>query len=254
MSEAIESSHPAETIVPQDLYWDEAIAAIKLAPSYTDFKQYRYAIVNEVFTQSSFNTRFGYAAYIVKWFLPDASFDGPSVTAWRAFGDDIALQHVMRWQYVTSNPIFSGFVDGPLSSAEPGQIVDGLIDAYLISLHTSLKERTRSRVRANLRKIGLLFEQKKSLYRFVPEVSPKAIAVLLACLFAPEPQVVSWATLVGDPWWRRLGIIDTTMLRAKLHETATMGLINDVVRMDTLDQITTRYSLSQFQSGEVRRK
>jgi hypothetical protein len=238
--------------VLQDLQWEESLAAVKIAPEYEDLEEYREAIVDEVFTQTSFKTRWRYVSYFIKWFLPGLSLQEPVITAWRAFKDDAALQHVMRWQYVTSNPLVARFVDGPLASTGPGDEVDEVIDSYIVREQGGLNTRTRNRLRANIKKVGLLLEQNKRFYRIIPEVSPRGIAVLLAHLFAPEPQVVSWQTLVSDPWWRRLGIVDERMLREKLAETARMGLIARFMQMDTLDQVTTRYSLRQFQAGKVK--
>jgi len=234
--------------VLQDLQWEESARAVKLVSEFTDFEHYREAIVDAAFRQSSFRTRYRYVSYFIKWFLPSASFSEPVVSAWNAFHDDAALYHVMRWQYVTSNPLVAELVDGPLSSTAPGEPVDELIDAYLIHCQRRLNTKTRNRLRTNLRKIGLLIEQKKVFYRIVPDVSPRAVAVLLAHLFAPEPQVVSWSTLVSDPWWKRLGIVDQHMLREKLTETAQGGLIARFLQMDTLDQVTTKYSIRDFQT------
>ena len=242
---------PRKVDVLSDLQWEESIAAVKMAPLSTDFEAYREAIVDGAFAQSSFRTRWRYASFFIKWFLPGMSLSAPVVTAWRAFRDEVTLQHVMRWQYVSSNPLVAGLVDGPLAAATPGYPVDELIDTYLINSVGSVNPKNRSRLRTHLRKIGLLLEQKKVFYRIVPEVSPRAIAVLLAHLFAPEPQVVSWSTLVADPWWKRLGIVDENMLREKLTETAEAGLIARLVRMDTLDQVSTRYSLADFDAGKV---
>ncbi len=240
--------------VLQDLQWEESIAAAQMAPSFTDFEAYREALVDGVFKQTSFRTRWRYVSYFIKWFLPNVSFSDPVVTVWRAFRDRTALEHVMRWQYVTSNPLIAGLVDGPLASVNPGDPVDALVDTYLIQSQNGLNLKSRNRLRTNLRKIGLLLEQKKVFYRIVPEVSPRAIAVLMAHLFAPDPQVVSWSTLAADPWWKRLGIVDENMLREKLTETAHAGLIARLVRMDTLDQVTTRYSLAHFEAGKVKDK
>jgi hypothetical protein len=241
--------------VIQDLQWEESIAAVKMAPAFAAFERFRDAIVDAVFKQPSHNTRWRYAnSNFVRSFLPNASLSDPVIVVWKAFRDDAALQHVMRWQYVTSNPLVAGLVDGHLASANPGDPVDELVDTYLIHSQDGLNLKSRNRLRTNLRKIGLLLEQRKVFYRIVPEVSPRAMAVLLAHLFAPEPQVVSWSTLVADPWWKRLGIVHENMLREKLTETAHAGLIARLVRMDTLDQVTTRYSLAHFEAGKVRHR
>ena len=246
------TQHDVEVL--QDLQWDEFVGAAKLAASHTDLEVFRAALVEEAFAQPSQRTRFRYASYFIKWFMPSLSFDEPSIVAWKAFRDETALRHVMRWQYITSNPPVAAFVDGPFSNIAPGQPVDDVIDAFLATAQGGVNEKTRNRLRTNLRKIGLVLLEGKAHFRIVPEVSPKALTVLLACCFAPQPQVLSWSTLVSDPWWKRLGIVDETMLRGKLKETAAAGLIARVSQMDTLDQITTKYSLAQLASGKGVRK
>lgn len=240
--------------VIQDLQWDEFILAAKIAASHTDIEAFRAEVVEEAFAQPSYRTRFRYVGNFIKWFMPSLTFDDPSIVVWKAFRDETALRHVMRWQYVASNPPVAAFVDGPFSSIAPGQPVDDVLDAFLATSQGGVNEKTRNRLRTNLRKIGLVLSEGKAHFRIVPEVSPKAVAVLLACCFAQQPQVLSWSTLVSDPWWKRLGIVDEAMLRGKLKETAAAGLIARVSQMDTLDQITTKYSLSQLASGKGGRK
>ena len=247
------SAHRRKVEVIQDLQWEESIAAVKMAPSFTYFESYRDAIVDQAFMQSSRKTRWRYAnSNFLRSFLPNGSLSDPVIVAWKAFRDEAALRHVMRWQYVSSNLLVAGLVDGPLATAVPGEPVDELIDNYFIHAHNGLNPKGRNRLRTNLRKLGLLVEHKKVYYRIVPDVSPRAVAVLLAHLFAPEPQVVAWSTLAADPWWKLLGIVDEDMLRSKLVETAEAALIARIIRMDTLEQLTTRYSLAQFEAGKVR--
>lgn len=236
----------------QDLYWDESVAAARLTDRFSDIEMFREAITDEAFTQPSFQTRHRYASYFVKWFLPTVSLDAPVGLVWRAFHDTAALEHVMRWQFVTSNPLIAGFVDEHLSHVSPGEPIDSLVDGFLASSSGSVNQKSRNRLRTNLRKVGLVLEQKKVHYRVVPSVSTKAVALLLAVLFADQPQVLSVKTLVADPWWKRLGIVDEQALREKLQETASDGLIVRIVKMDTLDQVTTRYSLVQLASGKAR--
>lgn len=242
-------SRPVEIL--QDLQWDESIAAAKLAPSFRDLDSFREAITDRVYRQPSRETRARYAQYFIKWFLPSLTFSEPVVSVWSAFQDEAALQHVMRWQYITSNSLVAQFVDGPLSEVAPGQATDETIDSFFVSVHGSVNEKTRNRLRANLRKIGLLVVERKSSYRVVPEVSPRAVVVLLAHLFAREAQVLSWTTLVSSPWWKRLGIVDEAMLRAKLHETADRDLVARFRQVDTLDQVTTRFGVAELLSGKV---
>jgi hypothetical protein len=240
--------------VLQDLKWEESVAAAKTSVLHTDIEAYREAIIDSAFAQPSYGTRFRYAKDFIKWFLPTVSLNDLVPTAWKAFQDETVLRQVMRWQYVTSIPLVSGFVDGPLSAVPPGQPVDDVVDTYLLQSTGNINEKTRQRIRANLTKIGLLIHSRKAHYRIVPEVSPQAVTLLLAYLFAREPQAISWATLVADPWWKRLGIVDEAMLREKLQEAVTAKQLARVRKVDTLDQVTTRYSLNDLKSGKARRR
>lgn len=240
--------------VLQDMFWPENVAAAMLSDRFTDIEVFREAITDQVFAQPSPQTRNRYASYFIKWFLPSVTFAEPTAQCWRAFHDRAALEHVMRWQFISSNPLIAGFVDGRLTYVAPGEPVDDLVDMYLAEQSGQINDKSRNRMKANLRKVGLLLLQDRRHYRIIPEVSTKAVAILLASLFAPQAQVVSLDRLVSDPWWKRLGLTDEAALRAKLLETVKDGLISRSLKMDTLDQITTRYSLEQFVAGEVRTK
>jgi len=238
--------------VVQDLVWPDSIVAATMTDGASDIEAFRERITDDAFTQPSFQTRHRYASYFIKWFLPSISLTDPVAIVWKAFHDKTSLEHVMRWQFVTSNPLVAGFVDGELAHVPPGDVVDGVAQMYLAQTIGAVNERTINRLKASLRKIGLLELHQRAHYRIIPDVSPRAVAVLLACLFAPEPQAVSMATLMDDPWWKRLGLIDGAAVRTKLQETADRGLITRVAKMDSLDQITTRYSLAQFTAGKLK--
>jgi hypothetical protein len=158
----------------------------------------------------------------------------------------------MRWQFISSTPLLAAFVDDRLTHVPPGQPIDELVDMYLAESFGKVNEKSRNRLKANLRKVGLVIEENGARYRIIPSVSTKAVALLLACLFAPEPQVISLERLLSDPWWKRLGLVDEAAVRSKLQETAAAGLIARSLKMDTLDQVTTRSSLAEFTAGKVR--
>lgn len=240
--------------VLQDLYWPENVAAAKLTEQVSSAGEVRDYIRDRAFQQPSWETRDRYALYFLKWFVPGTSMDDPVPACWRAFHDSVALEHVMRWQFITSNPLIAEFVDGPLSHIEPGEQVNSAVDSFLTERLESVPEKSRTRLRAALTKVGLLMSERGNYYRVIPEVSPKAVALLVAYLFAPEPQAVSTEMLLADSWWKRLGIVSEAALREKLRETADEGLFARVSRMDTLDQLTTRYSWRQFAAGKVKRQ
>lgn len=240
--------------VLQDMYWDESVAAAMMCDRFSDIEAFREAITDEAFTQPSFQTRHRYASYFIKWFLPSVSFDDPVAICWRGFHRRIPLEHVMRWQFVTSNSLMAQYVDEHLSHVAPGEPIDEGVDAFLAGATGEVNEKSRNRLKANLRKIGLVVAQSRRNYRIVPDVSTEAVALLLAVLFAPEAQVVSFRDIATDPWWKRLGIADEAALRAKLNDTASDGLIARSIKMDTLDQVTTRYALAQFKAGKVKAK
>lgn len=238
--------------VLQDVYWEDSVAAAMLTDRYCDIDVFRAELGDAAFAQPSAQTRNRYASYFIKWFLPSASFDEPVAIVWKAFHDRAALEHVMRWQFVTSNPLIAQFVDTEFAHVAPGNAFDDIADTYMARNTVQANDKSRNRLKLNLRKIGLAEEHRRANYRIVPDVSPKAIAVLLACLFASEPQAVSLANILADPWWRRIGLVDESSVREKLTETAREGLIAHVTRMDSLDQVTTRYSKAQFAAGKVR--
>lgn len=237
----------------QDVYWAESLAAAQLTEHVSQPSDVREYIRDRAFHQPSWETRDRYALYFLKWFMPNASLDDPVPVAWRAFHDATTLGHVMRWQFITANPLIAEFVDGPFSVIEPGDAVNAAVDSFLVERLGSLPARTRARLRAALTKAGLLTVDAKHVYhRLIADVSPRAVAVIVTHLFAPKPQAIAIDTLLADPWWKRLGILDEPALRLKLKESVECGLFARVLRMDTLDQLTTRYSWQELARGRLK--
>ncbi len=245
--------------VIQDLYWDEAVAAMKLTAGFADIEAYRNAIVSDAFKQTSLTTRYRYAGYVMKWFLlasPDQTV--PSLTGlvpatWRAFKDEHALTDVMRFQYLTNIPLAGDFVAGLFHQTPPGEAIDDAVEAFLYGRDGAANEKTRGRLKTNLRKIGLVVDRRRVYYRVIPEVSPKAICSLLAHLFAPQPNAIHFETLALHPWWRLLGLPSEQDLASCLRQTAKAGLIATFQRADTLEVVTTKYGIAELLSRRFRK-
>ena len=235
----------------QDVYWPESVVAAQLTECVSSPDEVREYIRDRAFHQPSKETRDRYSMYFLQWFMPSGSLDDPVPVCWRAFHDPIALEHVMRWQFITCNPLIAGFVDGPLSHLELGESVNAAVDSYLAGGSDAAQDKTRIRLRSALTKAGLLAVERRKMYsRIEPDVSVRAVAIVVGHIFAPTAQAVGMDALVANPWWKRLGLVNESAVRAKLRETADAGLFARVSRMDTLDHLTTRYSWRQFSSGE----
>jgi hypothetical protein len=111
--------------VLQDLLWSEFVAAAQMTDRFDDVDTFREAIAEAAFRQPSIQTRQRAASYFVKWFLPNLTFDDPVARCWRGFRDVTAREHVMRWQFISSNSLIATFVDEHLAHADLGSPIDG---------------------------------------------------------------------------------------------------------------------------------
>ena len=67
-----------------------------------------------------------------------------------------------------------------------------------------------------------------------------------------ELRIVRVADLLATPWWRYLGLRTADDLRAALRTAHAAGLIARYSVVDDLEQITTRYALTDYLGQALR--
>ena len=92
-----------------DLYIADAVLAIKEATTCESLEALKERLV-QILGQNSEETRIRYARFIIRWFFPDG-IDGIARKTWLAYEDDRILLDVLRYLYLSQEPVMGSLHD-----------------------------------------------------------------------------------------------------------------------------------------------
>jgi hypothetical protein len=126
----------------------------------------------------------------------------------------------------------------------PSTYFDKFLAEYL---GTPPPEKTRDRIKTNLKRLGFLERTKGKPDRLVPMATQKtSFLVLLHHLFAPKAmRTVELRTLFANPFWKYLGYKSEDAVRNILREADAVGVIGKYIVADQIEQVTTSCSLKE---------
>ena len=238
----------------QDVLIAEGLLALKIAHEATSPEQLQEILMKRL-GQNSAETRRRYAQSILKWFFPDG-LDGLLPRAWRAYQDEAISNDLLRWSYLSQEPIMGRCVAEALFPCENGLAMPTTyFDKFLQdSFGEPAPEKTRERLRINLKRIGFLERAKGKPDRLVPVVTQKtSLLILVHHLFAAKAvRTVELRNLFAKPFWKFLGYKSEDAVRIVLREADAKGLIGKYVVADQLEQITTCVTLDELLERKVR--
>lgn len=242
----------AKTI--SDLYVPDAMVAIKEATKCESLDALKDRLV-QALGQNSTETRLRNARFIIRWFFPDG-IDGIARKTWAAYSDDRILTDVMRYLYLSQEPVMGKCVTGCLFPIEPGMRVPASeFDRFLTVYYGNPpSKKTAQRVKSNFTKLGILEAARAQDYLLVPLVPTKtALLILTHSIFAPAaPRTVELRRLLENPYWKYLGFKSEDAVRAIFREADGAGILGKYVVADQLEQITTRWGLDELLSNRPR--
>jgi len=232
----------------QDVLLAEGLLALKLAHEVKSPEELQDILVKRL-GQNSMETRRRYARSIVRWFFPDG-LTGLLPRVWRAYEDDAISTDLLRWSYLSQEPIMGRCVGEALFPCETGLVMPATyFDKFLQDhLGEPASEKTRKRLKTNLKKLGFLDRAKGRPDRLLPVVTQKtSFLILLHHLFAAKAvRTVELRNLVANPFWKYLGFKSEDGVRALLREADAAGLVGKYVVADQLEQVTTCFTLDEF--------
>jgi len=232
----------------QDALLVEGLLAVKLSVSCQSVDELNDSLIKTL-SQNSLETRRRYVQSIFRWFFPDG-IDGLLSRAWRAYGDEAIMNDLLRWSYLTQEPIMGACVTGALFPLENGiAIPPTYFDKFLAEyLGEAPPEKTRERTKLNLKRIGFLERAKAKPDRLAPVVPQKtSFMILLHHLFAPKSvRTVELRSLFANPFWKYLGYKSEDVVRKVLREADTAGVIGKYIVADQIEQVTTRCALNEW--------
>ena len=227
--------------------WSDSILAIKLSCKFSDFEAF-YDKLIEKLPQTSEETRKRGAGTIVRRFFPERTLNQPTRLTWRTYKDDSLLQHLMRYQFLVSEPVIADFAKLQVLNREPGDRLEfgELADSFLQETYGEVKPKLRQRLSAALQATGLVTRSQQVMYvRELPDLE-RAFGVLLHVLFAPQPTTIAVQDILNHVFWRYLGLRDPTDVVKLLRYLEAKKIIVKYVRADQLEQVTTAYSADEI--------
>lgn len=232
----------------QDALLVEGLLAVKLSIGCRSLDELNELLIKNL-SQNSLETRRRYVQSITRWFFPDGT-DGLLPKVWRAYADEPVMRDLLRWSYLAQEPIMGACVADALFPLESGiAIPPTYFDKFLTGhLGEAPPEKTRERIKINLKRIGFLERAKGNPDRLTPVVPRKtSFMILLHHLFAPKSvRTVELRTLFGNPFWKYLGYKSEDVVRNVLREADAASAISKYIVADQIEQVTTCCALDQW--------
>ena len=238
----------------QDVLLAEGLLALKVAHEVKSPDELQDILVKRL-GQNSMETRRRYAQSIGRWFFPDG-LAGLLSRVWRAYEDEAISTDLLRWSYLNQEPIMGRCVAEALFPCETGLVMPATyFDKFLQDhLGEPASEKTRKRLKTNLKKLGFLERAKGKPDRLLPVVTQKtSFLILLHHLFAAQAvRTVELKNLVTNPFWKYLGYKSEDGVRALLRDLDAVGLVGKYVVADQLEQVTTCFTLDELLERRAR--
>jgi hypothetical protein len=232
----------------QDLLLEEGRMAVKLSVGVETTDALQELLINH-FKQNSRETRTRYAQSVLKWFFGDA-FNGLARRVWLAYEDDAILTDVLRYLYLSQEPVMGRCISEALLPLETGLTIPAsYFDRFLQQFFAGTPpEKTKDRLKMNLKRLGFLERAKGKPDRLVA-VNPQktSLVILLHYLFAANAiKTVELCGVFANPFWKYLGYKSEDNVRAVFREADHLGFLGKYVVADQLEQITTCFTFDEL--------
>ncbi len=197
--------------------------------------------------QNSESTRHRYARNVIRWFFPERSIDGLAAQAWCYYQDEGLLKEIMRYQFLSVEPVVAQFITEYVLPAEPGTTLRSpILDEFVQYKYGASNKKVKQRLGNTIDQLG--FAQRNKGNRIIVQLpaARTALFLLTHLLFAPTPALVSLKEILENPFWKYLGFRHADGVRKALKEAAANDLVAKYVIADELEQITTKYSFKEI--------
>jgi hypothetical protein len=238
----------------QDALLPEGLRAVKLSTECRSMEELQHKLLNTL-SQNSLETRTRYSQSILKWFFRDG-IDGLLPRAWRAYADEAIIDDLLRYSYLVQEPLMGACVANALFPLENGLVIPpSYFDKFLTDfLRETPPEKTRERLKINLKRLGFL-ERAKGKPDRLASVAPQktSFLILLHNLFASRwVRTVELRNLFANPFWKYLGYKTEDAVRSVLREADAARVIGKYVVADQLEQVTTCFTFEELLQRQVR--
>ena len=226
--------------------------AVKMATRYDSWNDLRPNL-EDALPFNSEGTRKRRCSSLGQWVFDMGNMNSIGVRVWRSYEDEELVNQILRGRYLDYYPVVGGFVLDTLAELVPGsELPHDAIVNHLIQERVGSLENSTMNLRLTMRDLG--FIQKVGRKYVVSESSlpHTAFLILLHCHLSPESASIPVSEIVAHPTWRYLGGRDESEVRAALSNAAARDAISRYTTVDELEQVTTRFSLTELIERRVR--
>jgi hypothetical protein len=228
------------------LFWENSIHAVKLSSEFSDFKSFRRELEKSLPSNSSY-VRIRRTRDILKWFFPSRSLDNLLTRVWTFYKNEVILRELMRYQYLTIEPIVGEFIRDYIIPLRPGSNLEvDYFKDFLLKKYGVVRPDPLNSLRGACRDMGFLLVDKKKLIVTQVPVPKTSLLILTHYLLAPSVRTIAIKEILSNYYWQYLGIRDSDSVRIIFREADANGLVAKYVVADQLEQVTTRYPFDEF--------
>lgn len=176
----------------QQPLWQDSIFAIKLSANSDDFEAFYAQFISKL-PQTSEQSRRRAASTIVRRFFPGRTLNQPSQLTWRSYKDETLLQHLMRYQFLLSEPVIAEFGKLHILTRQPGERLEfqDLADSFMQEIYGKVKPDLKKKLSGALQATGLVTRSQQTMYVRDQTDTERAFGVLLHVLFSPKPTTIA---------------------------------------------------------------
>jgi hypothetical protein len=230
----------------QGIAWVPGLKAIKESINFPSYEVLRENLLQNA-PQNSIETRKKYTSLITMRLFPEHDIDGINPQVWRFYNDEKILEDLARVTTMEAEPVISKFYLDQIWVLTPGSEVDvSIVKDFIGSVYGSFKKDSYQRILQSMKHMGYVMQEKNKLIVLPIPRPDNAFLILLHARQALTPRIVRFSDIIGSTYWKFLGIREEITIRDILREGEINGLIAKYAVIDQLDQITTRFSFSEY--------
>ena len=236
----------------QDCTYRQGLLAVQMASQFESWEALRSEL-EEALPFNSAQTRRRYVSQLFRWALDGGNLSAIGVEVWRCYRDDELLSQILRERYLDVYPVLGGFVSSSLAMLTPGTELDAnSIERHLVQEQVGGLNHSVGKLRLTMRDMDII-RKIGGEYVVADTFLPKtAFLILLHYHLVPEPTTITVSEIMKHPFWRYLGGRNYEEVRSALSHAAAGDAISRYATVDSLEQITTRFSLKELLERQVR--
>ena len=236
----------------QDCTYRQGMTAVQMAGRFESWDDLRPEL-EEALPFNSVLTRRRYVSQLFRWAFDGGNLGAVGVEVWRAYRDGELVNHLLRERYLDVYPVLGKFVSTSMTALTPGTELDvGIVERHLVQEQVAALSRSTGKLMLSMRDMGFIHKVGGRYVVAKTSLPRTAFLLLLHYHLVPEPATITVAEIIEHPFWRYLGGRNDEEVRSALAYAAAGDALSRYSTVDSLEQITTRFSFEELLGRQVR--